>query len=186
MLFMSVFTNSCELLEQVGEVERFVQCDFVLTGVRVTEISGVDFSHVKSASDLGLAELMTLGQRLFNKSLPAKLEVNVRARNSNSKPARISGMGWKVFMDESEFVGGQLNRSVEVLPNNSTNFPIVVEVDLIQMLHQESLPKLLNIVFGMSDNTKLRELGLSVKIKPSYKLPSGSVREFPSWITIRP
>jgi hypothetical protein len=178
--------SSCELLEQVAETERFTQCQFSLTGVRITEISGVSFENVRSASDLNLGDMMTLGQRIINGSLPAKMEVDVNARNNQSKSAGISGMDWKVFIDDAEFVGGQLNRGVQVLPTRSENFPIVVQVDLLKMLQQESLPKILNMVFGMNDNTQLRELGLSVKIKPSYKTPSGSIKQMPNWITIQP
>jgi hypothetical protein len=178
--------SSCELLEQVAETERFTQCQFTLTGVRITEISGVSFENVRSASDLNLGDMMTLGQRIINGSLPAKMEVDVNARNNQSKSAGISGMDWKVFIDDAEFVGGQLNRGVQVLPTRSENFPIVVQVDLLKMLQQESLPKILNMVFGMNDNTQLRELGLSVKIKPSYKTPSGSIKQMPNWITIQP
>lgn len=178
--------SSCELLEQVAETERFTQCQFTLTGVRITEISGVSFENVRSASDLNLGDMMTLGQRIINGSLPAKMEVDVNARNNQSKTAGISGMAWKVFIDDAEFVGGQLNRSVQVLPNHSESFPIIVQVDLLKMLQQESLPKILNMVLGMNDNTKLRELGLSVKIKPSYKTPTGSIKQMPNWITIQP
>ncbi len=186
VLFLTAFTTSCELLEQAAETERFTQCDFSLTGVRITEIGGIDFTNIRSASDLGVGDMMTLGQRVMNGNLPAKMEVDVRARNNNSKSAGIAGMGWKVFLDDTEFVGGQLNRSIQVMPNSAANFPITVAIDLLKMLQSKSLPKLLNMVFGMEDKAKLQEMGLSVKIKPSYKTSSGAVREFPSWVTIRP
>jgi len=186
MALVSVLVTSCDVLEQVAETERFTQCEFSLTGVRITEISGIDFTKIRSASDLGVGDMMTLGQRVMNGNLPAKMEVDVRARNNNSKSAGIAGMGWKVFLDNTEFVGGQLNRSVQVMPNSAASFPITVEIDLLKMSQNKSLPKLLNMVFGMEDKAKLQEMGLSVQIKPSYKTSSGSVREFPGWVTIRP
>jgi len=186
VLLLVTGTNSCDVLEQVGETERFVQCDFSLNGVRVVEMGGIDLRNVNSASDLGLGDMMSLSQRFINGNLPATLEVDVNARNSSTKVAGIAGMAWKVFLDESEFVGGQFNQSIQVFANSSTNFPIRVQVDLIKMLQSESLPKILNLIFGMKDNTKLRELGLSVKLKPAYKTSSGAVIEFPLWITIRP
>ena len=181
-----VLYTSCDVLEQVAEAERFIQCDFALTGVKVVEVSGIDFTKVHDAGDLGVAEMMTLGQRVLNGNLPATLQVDIRARNNSSKQAGISGMGWKVFIEDNEFIGGHLNRSVQVPAYHAINFPVDVKVDLLNMLEQESLPKILNLVFGMEDNTKLRDLGLYVKIKPSYKTSSGSVKEFPTWITIRP
>ncbi len=186
MALVSVLVTSCDVLEQVAETERFTQCEFSLTGVRITEISGIDFTKIRSASDLGVGDMMTLGQRVMNGNLPAKMEVDVRAQNNNSKSAGIAGMGWKVFLDNTEFVGGQLNRSVQVMPNSAASFPITVEIDLLKMSQNKSLPKLLNMVFGMEDKAKLQEMGLSVQIKPSYKTSSGSVRELPGWVTIRP
>ncbi|MFA5419472.1 MAG: hypothetical protein WC341_13555, partial [Bacteroidales bacterium] len=170
----------------VGETERFVQCEFDLTGVRVVKVGGVDFQHIRSASDLNLGDMMTLTQRLFNGNMPATLEVDVNARNHNQKIARISGLAWKVYLKELEFVGGRMDRGVEVNPNSAVNFPIQVQVDLVEMLHQESLPEMLNVVFGMHDNSKLKELGLSVKIKPAYRTATGNTNELPFWITINP
>lgn len=187
MIFsMLLWLNSCDILDQMGEIDRFAQCDFALTGVKVTEISGIDFSHISKASDLGVAEMMTLGQKLFSGKLPAKIQVDVRAKNNNAKTAGISGLVWKVFIEENELVGGQLNKSVQIAPQASVNFPVAVSVDLIDLLQQESLPKILNLVFGMKNASELRELGLSVKIKPTYKTQAGALREFPTWITIRP
>jgi hypothetical protein len=184
---LSVFIlHSCDILEQVSETERFAQCNFALTGVRVVEVSGIDFNKVDQASDLGVGDMMTLGQRIFSGKLPAKIQVDVRAKNNNSKTAGISGMGWKVFIDEAAFVSGQLNRSVQVAPNSSTNFPILLNVDLMEMMKQESLPQILGIIFGMEDSSKLREMGIYVQIKPSYKTVGGAIKEFPTWITIRP
>lgn len=183
---MLLCLNSCDVLNQMGEIERFVQCDFALTGVKVTEISGIDFSHINKASDLGVAEMMTLGQKVFSGRLPAKIQVDVRAKNNNAKTAGISGLAWKVLIEENELVGGQLNKSVQIAPQASVNFPVAVSVDLIDLLQQESLPKILNLVFGMKNASELRELGLSVKIRPTYKTQAGALREFPTWITIRP
>lgn len=187
MLFLVLtLTNSCDVLEQIGETERFAQCEFDLTGVRVVKVGGVDFQHIRSASDLNLGDMMTLTQRLFNGNMPATLEVDVNARNHNQKTARISGMAWKVYLKELEFVGGRMDRGVEVNPNSAVNFPIQVQVDLVEMLHQESLPEMLNVVFGMHDNSKLKALGLSVKIKPAYRTAAGNTNELPFWITINP
>ena len=186
LLFLSAFLSSCELLEQVSQTERFAQCSFDLIDVKVTEVSGVDFRQVRSGSDLNLGDMMSLGQRIVNGSLPAKLEVDVRAANNNSKMAGIQGMAWKVFLEENEFIGGRLNKSVQVAPHGTTTFPLVIDVDLMKMLHQESLPKLLSMIFGINDQSKLSDLGLSVKIKPTYKSATGTTKEFPNWITIRP
>ncbi len=186
VLWVGFATHSCDILNQVAETERFAACDFALTGVKVTDVSGIDFTTINKAADLGVGEMMTLGQRLFSGKLPAKMQVDVRAKNSNSKTAGINGMAWKVFIDDQEFVGGQLNRAVQVAPYSVETFPIQVNVDLMEMMQHESLPKILNVVFGMDNKTTLQELGISVKIKPSYKTSTGAIKEFPTWITIRP
>ena len=48
MVSILLVTNSCSILEQAQEYERFIQCDFKLANIQVLEISGVDISSLNN------------------------------------------------------------------------------------------------------------------------------------------
>jgi hypothetical protein len=184
-LSIIIHLNSCEVLDQLHEYERFIQCSFTLQNIRVLEISGIDISSLDKRSDLGFTEMMTITQALLSGSFPAKISVDLKATNNNSEKAGIAGMDWKILMKEEEMLSGMVDRAVEILPQSSTDFPVKMEVDLISLLQSESLPKIMAFVFGEKKREDLREIGVGIKIKPYYK--SGSeIKKYPGYISINP
>lgn len=180
-----ITVTSCDVLNQVGEVSRFAQCDFSIYDVKITQIGNLNVSKYKSASDFGFQEMLSLGQQMLTGDMPAKLSVGIRAKNNQSSKAAISGLQWHVLMKNEEYGSGKLNKYVEVLPGQSTNFTVGLDFDLLKLLKSENLQSLLDLVFDIKNKEKLAKLDILLKVKPYYKVGSNT-QEYPGFINIRP
>ncbi|MBL6944970.1 MAG: hypothetical protein ISR56_11470 [Bacteroidales bacterium] len=184
-IFLVIISSSCEVLEQISEVNRFAQCDFSIRNVQITKLGEIDVSKYKSASDLGFTEMLLLGQQLLSSELPAVLSVDIMAMNNQTSKAAISGLQWQLLMKDEQYGGGKLNQYVEVLPGHTTNFPVHVEFNLLKLLASENLQSIINLVFDIENKEKLKKLDIVLKVKPYYKY-GNSIREYPGYLTIRP
>ena len=184
-IFLVIISSSCEVLEQISEVNRFAQCDFSIRNVQITKLGEIDVSKYKSASDLGFTEMLLLGQQLLSSELPAVLSVDIMAVNNQASKAAISGLRWQLLMKDEQYGGGKLNQYVVVLPGQTTNFPVHVEFNFLKLLASENLQSIINLVFDIENKEKLKKLDIVLKVKPYYK-HGNSIREYPGYLTIRP
>ncbi len=182
LVFLSV--NSCDILEQMSEAERFAQCTFSISNAQLVNIAGVDITKIKSQDDIDIGEMITIGGAIAKGELPATLTVNIQAYNPDTKNAAISGLDWEVFMKDTKYAGGKIDKRIDVLAGQSTMFPLNVHFDLLKILSSNSLNDILAFI---SDGSKenLKKLDIKAKIKPWYKV-GGQIKTAPATITIRP
>ncbi len=180
-----VTVTSCDLLNEMNEATKFVNCNFTVNTVAINRIGDVDFTDYKSVNDVNFTEMLVLGQKVIAGNLQANLSVDIRAKNNQSTKAAISGLDWQLYMKNEQYGSGNLLDYVEVLPGQSTDFTVNVNFDLLKLLKSENLQTILDLVMDLENKEKLQKLDLMLKVKPYYK-SGGSVREFPSYITIRP
>ncbi len=186
LLLIVVAVTSCDVLSQMGEVKRFAECNFSVQSTQIVSLGNVDVSEYKSASDFNLSDMMILGQNLLSGKLKAGMEVNILARNNNTtSKASVSGLSWQLFMKNEQYGSGELSEYVEVLPGQSTVFPVKVEFDLLKIIKSDNIQTVINLVTDMDNREELEKLDISLKIKPRYKTASG-VKEYPGYLTIRP
>jgi len=184
-LIVVILIQSCGLLNQTGEYERFVNSTFSLKAVDIIELGGVDMSEISEETKLNVGDIMTLTGRLFSGNMPAKLTATVEVKNNTDKIAAISGMDWIFMKDEEEYARGVVDERVEVDPYKTKDFKVKADIDLKKILKLESLPQILNLVFNMKDPSVLSDMGIVLKIKPYYK--SGSkVKKYPAYISLKP
>jgi len=177
--------SSCDVLQQASDVVQFVQCDFSLDHVRVEKIGGVSLANIKKPEDLGVINMLSLTQQVLSGNLPATLNVGIKATNNQSLKAGISGLDWELYMKENKYGAGMINQLVEILPNNSTTFPVTVEFDLLKLVTSDNIQQILDLVFDIDSKEKLNQLDLQLRLKPFYKVGS-QVQEYPGFITVRP
>jgi hypothetical protein len=185
ILIVAVIYQSCSLLNQAGEYERFISSSFKLVNVEIVEIGGVDLDGIQNKAALDVGEIMTLTGRMFSGGMPTKLRANIEVTNNSPEIAAISGMEWKLNMKDTQYATGVVENRVEVQPNSKTIFQVNTEIDLLKVLQSESLPQILQVVFNMDDYEQMKKLDLELKIKPYYKSGSG-MKEYPGYITLRP
>ena len=179
------FFQSCSVLEQMQEYQRFIKCNFSLSNIEVLEIGQVDLSSLKDKGDISMLDMISITNQLFSGEFPAKLSVNLKAANNDIQTASIAGLDWKILMEGQEMVSGLVDREVVVPAQSSSTFPVIVQVDLIKLLRSESLPTIMAFAFGNNQYEEISKLGAEIKIKPYYKTKSG-IEKYPGYLTIKP
>ncbi len=185
-LFITVITSldSCDILQQIEEAQRFAQCTFSISDAKLVNIAGVDITNIKNQNDIDIGEMLTIGAALAKGELPADLSITVKAYNPNEKNAAISGLDWEVYMKDTQYAAGKMNKRVDVLPGSSTSFPINVRFDLLKIFTSNSLNDVLAFISDQSKEN-LKKLDIKAKIKPWYMVGS-ETKPAPTAITIRP
>ncbi|HHL57424.1 MAG TPA: hypothetical protein ENJ14_00585 [Bacteroidetes bacterium] len=185
-LFVSLFwLTSCDVLEQASDVVQFAQCDFSIDRVGMDEAGGVSLSKIQNLGDINPLDIISLTQQVRMGNLPVTMDVAIKATNNQSLKAGISGLDWELYMKDTKYGGGKLNQAVEVLPGQSTTFPVSVSFNLLKLVTTNNLQQVMDLVLHMNDREKLKQLDIKLQLKPYYKVGS-SVQEYPGYITIRP
>ena len=185
LIFIASLLGSCNFVRQTGEMKRFVECNFAVYTVEVQEINGINVVGVQNASDLGWVNILAIGQKALSGSLPAKLQFNIIVQNTSDKSAGIAGMDYKFFLDEELITEGSMKEPVRVEASSVTRFPVVVDVDLVQLLNSNSADKLLDLAFGADPQKTLEELNSRIELKPYY-LSGKDLKKYPGHVNIKP
>ena len=185
LVSITIFASSCDVLNQFGEVKRFAQCDFYISNVQIVNLGGIDVSKYNSSSDFGFTEMLMLGQQILTGKLPSVIYIDIKATNNQNSKAAISGLQWQLFMKDEQYGEGKIDDYIEVLPSQSTTFPVVVNFDFLKLLQSESLQSIIDLVVDIDNKDKLNKLDILLKVKPYYKTGKG-INEYPGFLNIRP
>lgn len=185
-LLLSMMISSCSLLEQTRALDRFAKSRFELVGFRPLNIAGIDVSTKHQFSDFNYHEIFQLGKRFFSRDLPSRVALQVRATNPFMKQASITGLSWIVMLKQDTLAVGNIKQRIDIKPLSETRFPLVVQFNLLRLLHSGSLDKVLNLFLNQTNESdKMQQLGLMIKIKPWYMLGK-KLKKYPGYITIKP
>jgi hypothetical protein len=185
LLSIIISISSCDIINQFGEVKRFAECDFNISDVQIINLGGIDVSKYNTASDFGFTEMLILGQQLLKGELPSQISINIKAINNQTSKAAISGLQWQLLMKNEQYGSGKMNNYVEVLPSQSTVFPVVVNFDFLKLMQSESLQSIIDLVLDIENKEKLQKLDILLKVKPYYK-NGDNIKEYPGYLSIRP
>ena len=175
--------SSCEVLEQAQEYGRFMQCEFSFQNIEIIELGGINISSVKNPEDLDMMKLLALTNQVMSGSLPAKLKVNLNAKNNNTQKASIAGLDWQLMLKENEFLNGNITQRVEVQPNSMNTLPINTNIDLLKLIDSNSLDQLLNFAFSKDKRQAFKDLGVGLNVRPYYGLGT-EVYKYPGYLKI--
>jgi len=185
LFVIAIVLNSCSILNQAGEYERFIGSSFTIENVEATELGGVDISELDDSQGLNAGDIMTLTGRLFSGNMPLKLNVFIEVYNINDRMAAISGMDWKFMMGETEYAAGSFDDRIEVEPYSKKVFKVKTQLNLLDVLNSESLPQIIKVARNINDEEEVKKLDIKLKIKPYYKTSSG-IKKLPTYITLKP
>lgn len=180
-----VIITSCGMINQINEAKQFAFCDFSVNEIKIIKLGNIDVSEYRDIDDVSLPDILILGQQLVSDKLPATLSVDIKVINNQNKKAAISGLSWQLFMKSEEYGSGELVQNLEVLPEQTKDFTVVTDFNLLKLLKSEDLESILDLILDIENREKLDKLDIAIKFKPFFK--SGSmVKEYPGYITIRP
>ena len=123
--------TGCATLQQIGALQ---QVDFSLRGVSEVHLAGIDFTRVRSFSDLSLADAAALAAAVRDGDLPLAMELDVVARNpqDNYADARLVQMDWTLFLEGRETVSGVVDEEFLLPRGQPTAVPVGVRLNLVE------------------------------------------------------
>ena len=123
--------SGCATLQQIGALQ---QVDFSLRGVSQVRLAGIDFSQVRSFSDLSLSDAAALAAAVRDRDLPLSLQLDVVGSNppDNYADARMVELDWTLFLEDRETVSGVVDREVVLPRGQPTSIPVNVSLNLVE------------------------------------------------------
>ncbi len=158
--------NSCASVMQMANI---VNCDFRMKSLNQTKLVGINIEDKNNIKALGFRDIGTLTSAYLNKNIPLTFQLNVEAKNPNSKPAALSKFDWILTIDDIEMTRGTNTDQVKIPGNSVTTIPMQISINLYDALRNESKDALLNFAFNLADaSDKPTRIGL--KLKPTIYL----------------
>lgn len=185
LLLIILSLASCGLVNQARELDRFAHCKFTLNSVALENISGIDMSHVKTVSDLNFTQMIVLSRGLLEGKLLAKVLFSVEVSNPSGSMAAVSGMDWKLLQKQQIIASGELKNPVQVAGHGRSSFYLNAKLNLVKIFQLNSLDQILSVMSGNLDSKTLEKLGITIQLKPYYKL-DGKIKKYPGYLTITP
>lgn len=174
----ALIVTQCQTLQEIANLRKL---DFFLNEVTEPRLAGIDLSNVRSADDLGPADMLRLGTAIAQDNVPLNMTLWIGARNpeSNSVTARLVNLDWTLFLNETETVSGFTEADEAVAPGQEVEFPVVVTLDLVNFF-ERSAPELVELVLATIGEG---HSNVSLRATPSVQTPLGPIR-YPEPITI--
>ena len=183
LLLTIVILNSCDILNQVKQMETFAKCEFRLNTVQNISLAGVYIQNIKKFSDVNLLDAAKITAALAQGSLPLSLTLNVDVKNPNSTTAAMNKLEWILLIDNIEMVRGINNQRVSVSPNGGiSTLPLQITTDLKKVLSGKSSEAMLNFGCNLA-GVGNRPTRITLKAKPSIMIANKSIA-YPGYITV--
>lgn len=165
--------TGCATLQQLTALQRV---DFTLQGVSDVRLAGVDFTRVRSFSDLSLSDAAALAAAVQDRDLPLSLQLDVQGLNpvDNNADARLVEMDWTFFLEDRETVSGVLDREIVFIRGEPTPVPVGVELNLVEFYegNAQDLFELALSLAGMGGESK----EVAVEVLPTVQTSLGPIR----------
>lgn len=165
--------SACATLQQIGALQ---QVDFSLRGVSQVHLAGIDFTRVRSFSDLSFAEAASLAAAVRDRDLPLTLDLDVMALNprDNHADARLVQLDWTLFLEGRETVSGMVDREVVLPRGEPIAVPVGVSLNLVEFYegNAQDLFELAQSLAGVGGESK----EVAVEARPTVQTNLGPIR----------
>jgi len=124
------------MLAGCATVQQFLalrSVDFQFDRVADLRLAGVEFSGLRSSSDLSLGDGARVASAVVGGTLPLSFQIHLLAENpaANTVTARLVRLNWTLYLEDRETVSGHTARELELPPGQPTDVPINVSLDLL-------------------------------------------------------
>ncbi len=176
-----LLASGCATLQQLGALRNV---DFDLRGVSDVRLAGIDFTRVRSFSDLSLGDAAALATAVADRNLPLDLQLDVVAVNpeDNYADARLVEMAWTLFLEDRETVSGILDREMVLPRGEPTDVPVRVGLNLVEFYegNARDLFELAQSLAGVGGQPK----EVMVEVLPTVQTSLGPIR-YPEPLRLR-
>jgi hypothetical protein len=175
VFFMLIAITSCEVLDQMSQMQQLALCGFKVTGVNRVHIAGIQMDENTRKSDLTAA--------LFKRELPVDFDLQLNIDNPNDKTAAMNRMDYELFIDNKQILAGQMNKTVSVLPKSNSNVSMPIAIDLFKVLNNETQDALVNLAFKLTGDQS-NPADILLKVKP-YIQVGGKTLAYPGFLDLK-
>jgi LEA14-like dessication related protein len=181
LVLMPCLLDSCSFLKEISTLGK---CEFRMTTLENPRLAGVDVSHIRSYSDIGLADMAVLTTSIMKGQLPLTFTLNVEARNPNPAMAALNKLEYLAFIDDVQVASGSLDRRIEIPAGGGTTIiPLQLRTDLVEILSKDSRQALVNFGLNLADAGN-RPTRVSLKIKPTILVGAVEII-YPGYFTVK-
>jgi hypothetical protein len=191
LLLFPVIFQSCGIVKQITQSLTDMQrLQFKLDNVSNFQLAGVSLYDKSSISSFSVGDAFKLGQVFANKKLPCEFTLNVLAKNPNdgtggnrSQNAIITGIDWRLLIDDVPTVSGDISKPIEVPGvGSSTQIPLRISLDLFQFFQSKGYEGIVNIALALG-GVKGSPARIKLDIRPTVTI-AGMQIEYPGRITV--
>jgi hypothetical protein len=178
------FFTSCDVMQQVSQINNLTKCDFRIESVQQLNLAGINVQNIKSISDLNMFDLAKLASAVGSQQFPLDFTLNVEAKNPNTSAAGMTHIDWILLIDDMEMTRGILDKQVSIPPNNGIAIiPMHMHVDLQQALSGKSGDAVIN--FGMNlAGVGNKPTRFTLQIKPTITIGSTPIA-YPGYVNVK-
>jgi LEA14-like dessication related protein len=180
---LTLFT-SCDVLNQVSQMNNLAKCDFRLESVQQLSLAGINVQNADDLSDLSMFDAAKLANAVASQQFPLNFTLNIEAKNPNTTEAGMTRIEWILLIDDLEMTRGILDKQVTIPANNGTAIiPMQMQVDLKKALSGKNTEAIIN--FGMnlagSGNKPSR---FTLQMKPTISV-GGFPISYPGYLKVK-
>ena len=172
----------CSSCASLLSVANLVNCDFRMKSLSSAKLADVDVLQINSISSLNFLDIGKLTRSYLNENIPLDLQINVEAKNPNSKTASLSQFEWILLIDDVEMTRGKHAKPVEIPGNGVTSIPMNISFNLFELMKGESKDALLNFALNLADASN-QPTRLSLRIKPTIYVNQVALT-YPDYINV--
>lgn len=171
--------TSCSSLRGL---KSFASCDFSMNSISKVRLGSTNVSEKKSIKDLSVADAAQLVASYFSNALSLSFNVNVDVKNDNKQIAKLNGLDYIVWIDDTQMLTGPMSQNVTVEPGETVTMPLNFTFNLCKALSGKSKDKTLAFGFGLATKSA-RDSRIKLSFKPYLSVGSKQIK-FPTYITI--
>ncbi len=181
--FMISF-SSCDVLQQVSQINNLTKCEFRLESVQQLNLAGVNVQNVKTLSDLNMFDAAKLASAVASQQFPLDFTLNLEAKNPNSAEAGMTRIDWILLIDDMEMTRGILDQQIIIPANNGiASIPMKMHIDLQKALSGKTTDAVIN--FGMNlAGTGSKPTRFTLQMKPTITA-NGFPITYPGYLNVK-
>jgi len=181
---MLILFAGCSVSNQVQQAATLAKCDFQIRSVENINLAGIYVQNISSLKDLNLIDFGKLMTSIASPVFPLSLQLNLVVRNPNDKPAGLNRIDWILFIDDIQMTSGSLDKIFIISPNNGTTvIPVIINVNLKQVLQGKSADALVNFGLNLSGKGSTPSR-FKIKLKPTLMIGNSAIT-YPGYINVK-
>jgi hypothetical protein len=166
------------VMDAITNIQRL---QFKLDKVTGMKVAGVNVNNISSISNLSVLDAASLLANFTQGRLPVEFTLNVLAKNPNDgtggtkqNSAVIKNMAWRLFIDNSETINGNVGNVNVPGVGSTTNIPIGMSFDLLSFFKNQGYENLLNLALALGGRNGSSSR-ITLKVKPTVETILGPI-----------